>query len=251
MDSRKRLDLLLLESGLASTRTKAQELISNGKVSVDGKIARKPGEKVDPGSELSLSECEHPYVSRGGVKLAAALDHFGIDVKGLRVLDVGQSTGGFTHCLLLRGAEGVVGIDVGTGQLSPILREDPRVTFYEKQDFRTFAPERASPLFTFFVVDLSFLSLSHVLPVLPRFLAEKASGIVLVKPQFEVGADRIGSGGIVRDAAAREWAIAHVTECGKANGFTVTGVIPSPVTGGDGNEEFLLRLERASRVKGN
>jgi len=239
-----------MESGLASTRTKAQELIVGGKVSVDGKVARKSGEKVASASVLLLSESEHPYVSRGGIKLAAALDFFAVDVNGVRALDVGQSTGGFTHCLLLRGASSVVGIDVGTDQLSSILREDPRVTFFEKQDIRTLAPESIAPLFQFFVVDLSFLSLSHVLPVLPKFLTQKASGIVLVKPQFEVGPDRIGSGGIVRDAAAREWAVAHVRECSQENGFTVTGVIPSPVTGGDGNEEFLLRLERASRAEG-
>ncbi len=246
MISHKRLDLFLLEAGLASTRSKAQELISSGKVSVDGKIIRKAGESVSAANQILLLEEEHPYVSRGGVKLAAALDAFEIDVGGARVLDVGQSTGGFTHCLLLRGAESIFGVDVGTGQLAPLLRNNPAVTFLEKQDIRTLEPAAAGTPFSFFVVDLSFVSLSLILPVLPLFLAERAQGIVLVKPQFEVGPDRIGSGGIVRDAAAREWALDHVRKSCTANGFTVAGEIPSPVSGGDGNLEFLLKLVRAS-----
>jgi len=244
--SSRRLDLFLMELGLASTRTKAQELIAGGKVSVNGKVVTKPGEKVSPESMVTLSEKEHPYVSRGGVKLAGALDHFQISVQGLRVLDVGQSTGGFTHCLLQRGAGNVVGVDVGRGQLSPLLRQNPQVISFEKQDFRSLAPESIAPPFVFFVVDVSFLSLSLVLPVLPPFLSPSAQGIVLVKPQFEVGPDRIASGGIVRDAAAREWAVRQVRSFCEKSRFTVAGEMPSPLCGGDGNMEFLLWLVRHS-----
>jgi 23S rRNA (cytidine1920-2'-O)/16S rRNA (cytidine1409-2'-O)-methyltransferase len=240
----KRLDLLLLEKGLASTRTKAQDLIAGGKVSVNGRVVTRAGEKFTADIVPLVSEPEHPYVSRGGVKLEAALRVFRIPVAGARAFDVGQSAGGFTDCLLRHGASAVVGVDVGTAQLAPLLREDVRVAALEKQDIRTLAPERVAPPFGLFVVDVSFLSLGHVLPVLPRFLSAGAEGVVLVKPQFEVGPSAVGSGGIVRDAAAREGAVRHVRLLCEENGFTVAGEIPSPVSGGDGNLEVLLHLRR-------
>ncbi|HEY8279376.1 MAG TPA: TlyA family RNA methyltransferase [Bdellovibrionota bacterium] len=242
-----RLDMLLLELGLASTRTKAQELIAAGKVSVNGRVVQRAGEKVSFQSEISLSEPEHPYVSRGGLKLGAALEGFALDVNGLRALDVGQSTGGFTHCLLLRGAASVVGVDVGTGQLAEELRKDTRVTFLEKQDVRELDPESVAPRFDFFVVDLSFVSLTKILPSLPPFLSGRAQGLVLVKPQFEVGPAKVGSGGIVRDAAAREGAVDSVKNACRTCGFTVAGVLPSPIAGGDGNQEVFLHLLQASQ----
>ncbi len=241
-----RLDLLLLKRGLATTRTKAQELIEAGKVSVDGKPVLRSGEKILPACEISLSEAEHPYVSRGGLKLEAALAAFGIDVKGMRVLDVGQSTGGFTHCLLLRGACAVVGVDVGKSQLAAVLKADSRVLCLEKQDIRTVCPEQLGPPFSFFVADLSFISLRLILPVLPRLLVQNATGVLLMKPQFEVGQKNIGAGGIVRDAAARDRAVAELNRSCGENGFTVAGVMPSPITGGDGNMEFLFHLKRIS-----
>jgi 23S rRNA (cytidine1920-2'-O)/16S rRNA (cytidine1409-2'-O)-methyltransferase len=247
-ESPRRLDLLLLERGLASTRTKAQDLIANGKVSVNGCVVTRAGEKLDAGSVIEVSEAEHPYVSRGGLKLEAALRAFGVDPRGKAALDVGQSTGGFTDCLLRHGAERVTGIDVGTGQLAESLRADPRVEFFEKQDVRTFPATR---VYALFVVDVSFVSLAHVLPVLPVHLAPDAEGIVLVKPQFEVGRDAVGSGGIVRDAAARERAVAHVRLVCEETGFTVAGEIPSPVSGGDGNTEFLLYLQRKLASQGS
>lgn len=237
-----RLDLLLLEKGLASTRTKAQALIREGKVLVNGRVVTRAGEKISPESAVSLLEAEHPYVSRGGLKLEAALRAFALDVREARVLDVGQSTGGFTDCLLRHGAAAVVGVDVGTAQLAEPLRADPRVVFFEKQDVRTLAPERVAPAFAWFVADLSFVSLAHILPALPSFLRTGAEGVVLVKPQFEVGRAAIGSGGIVRDAAAREGAVRDVRLRCEENGFTVAGEIPSPVSGGDGNQEVLLHL---------
>jgi len=238
----KRLDLLLLERGLASTRTKAQSLIEGGKVSVEGRPARKPGEKFPTEARISLSEPEYAFVSRGGLKLEAALDAFAIEVAGARALDVGQSTGGFTHCLLLRGAREVVGIDVGSAQLHETLRSDPRVTAFENLDLRQASLERLGPPFGLFVADLSFISLTLVLPFLPRLLEARAQGVVLVKPQFELSQGLVGSGGIVRDAAAREEALARVCRAAEECGFTVAGKAPSPVSGGDGNQEFLLHL---------
>jgi 23S rRNA (cytidine1920-2'-O)/16S rRNA (cytidine1409-2'-O)-methyltransferase len=238
-----RLDLLLLELGLATTRSKAQDLIREGKVLVSGKVCRRAGERLEPGSgAVTLLAEEHPYVSRGGLKLAAALAQFGISPQGERVLDVGQSTGGFTDCVLRLGASSVVGVDVGTGQLAASLRADPRVIFFEKQDIRTLDTVLVEPAFAFFVVDLSFVSLALILPTLPRFLAPGARGVALVKPQFEVGRDHVGSGGIVRDAAARERAVRDARLRSEENGFTVAGEMPSPVTGGDGNLEFFLHL---------
>jgi 23S rRNA (cytidine1920-2'-O)/16S rRNA (cytidine1409-2'-O)-methyltransferase len=238
-----RLDMLLLELGLATTRTKAQDLIASGKVLVNGKPCLRAGEKLEPSTnEITLNEKEHPYVSRGGVKLAGALEKFKVSPSGLRVLDVGQSTGGFTDCLLRMGAASVVGVDVGTDQLAPTLRADARVKAFEKQDIRTLDPALVTPLFPFFVVDLSFISLALVMPHLPKFLAPGAHGIVLVKPQFEVGREKVGSGGIVRDAAARERAVRDSRLRCEENGFTVAGEISSPLIGGDGNQETLLHL---------
>lgn len=245
--SRQRLDLLLLQKGLASTRTKAQELIREGKVLVAGKVLRSPGEKLAADADIRVEGAEHPYVSRGGLKLEAALEEFSLNVAGHRVLDIGQSTGGFTDCLLKRGASAVVGIEVGQGQLDPSLRADARVSTVEKQDIRKLAPERIAPSFDRFVIDVSFISLRLVLPALPPFLSEVAEGVMLFKPQFEVGPDKIGSGGIVRDAAAREAALAEFESLCPSWGFTVAGKIPSPVKGGDGNLEVLLHLKRLSQ----
>lgn len=237
-----RLDMLVLERGLASTRTKAQDLIREGKVLVGGKPCRRPGEKVAPDASVVLLAPEHPYVSRGGLKLEAALAAFSLSVEGVRALDVGQSTGGFTDCLLRHGAAAVVGIEVGHGQLAETLRNDARVTCLEHQDVRRLSPETVSPPFLFCAADLSFISLELVVPSLPAFLAPGAQLVLLVKPQFEVGARNIGSGGIVRDRAQREAALLKVEKVCSQSGFTVAGSIPSPIDGGDGNEEFLLHL---------
>lgn len=235
-----RLDLLLLEKGLASTRTKAQELIRNGKVLVNGKVCRQPGEKLGEGDSIALTEREHPYVSRGGLKLQGALENFSIPVQGARAIDIGQSTGGFTHCLLMNGAAEVVGVEVGHGQLAESLRADPRVRTLEHQDVRDLNTELGR--FEICVVDLSFISLTLVIPKLSAFLAEGARAILLVKPQFEVGPENLGSGGIVRDAAQRESALKKVERACREAGFTVAGSMESPVEGGDGNKEYLLYL---------
>jgi 23S rRNA (cytidine1920-2'-O)/16S rRNA (cytidine1409-2'-O)-methyltransferase len=249
--ARSRLDLALLERQLASTRTKAQDLIRGGKVHVNGKLVTQPGFDVDPAAEIRLAEPEHPYVSRGGLKLAAALDAFGVDPAGKRALDVGQSTGGFTHCLLLRGVAAVTGVEVGQGQLAPSLKEDSRVRCFEHQDIRRLAPSDAGGPFSLCVMDLSFISLRLVIPVLPPFLAPGADVIALVKPQFEVGPEGVGSGGIVRSAALRGAALQKVEELCSLSGFTVAGKISSPIEGGDGNQEFLLHLRWASNPREN
>jgi 23S rRNA (cytidine1920-2'-O)/16S rRNA (cytidine1409-2'-O)-methyltransferase len=241
-----RLDLFLLEKGLASTRTKAQELIRGGQVLVNGKACDRPGERVDETDSVQLLAKEHPYVSRGGLKLEAALLGFGVSPQGLRVLDLGQSTGGFTHCLLLHGAAEVVGVEVGHGQLAPELRSDPRVLCLERQDIRALSPELLRPAFHLCVADLSFISLRLVVPCLPGFLAAGAEVVLLVKPQFEVGPENVGSGGLVRSVALREGARRMVEEVCSQSGFTVAGSMRSPIAGSDGNEEFLLHLRLLS-----
>lgn len=237
-----RLDLALLSLGLVSTRTKAQDLIAAGKVSVDGRVVLKAGEKVLLSSEIELSEREHPYVSRGGVKLAAALDAFHIDVSEKIALDIGLSTGGFSHCLLLRGIKKVYGVDVGSAQLSEALKNDPRLVYFEQQDIRALELSKIEPV-DLFVMDLSFISVLLVFPILAPFLKARATGIVLVKPQFEVGPDKIGSGGIVRDAATQELALQRVKQGVASSGFRVENSILSPIEGGDGNKEYLLHVQ--------
>lgn len=241
-NGKQRLDLLLLERGLVSTRTKAHDLISAGKVEVDGKTIKQPGAKFFAENSIELLEEEHPFASRGGVKLAAALAAFGVSPAGRAVLDIGQSTGGFTDCVLQAGASGVVGVEVGTGQLAPPLRADPRVAVFEKLDIRQATADQLGAPFSFFTADLSFISLTLVLPTIPRFLTEEAEGIILVKPQFELSPVEIGSGGIVRDAASREKALLRVEQGAEKAGFTVAGKIPSPLLGGDGNQEYLMHL---------
>lgn len=247
-NEKKRLDLLLLALGLASTRTKAQDLIAGGHVTVDGAVVDHAGAKFSAESVVQLKEPENPYVSRGGLKLAAALDAFRVPVKGMRALDIGQSTGGFTDCLLQAGAEEIVGVDVGIGQLDPRLRDSRRVKFLEKMDIRQLDPVTVRAPFSLFVADLSFISLTLVLPTITRFLAKPSDGIILVKPQFELSPDGIGSGGIVRNAALRESALARVLGAAKDLGFTVAGSIPSPVHGGDGNQEYLVHLRWHSQA---
>lgn len=239
-----RLDLALLDRKLASTRTKAQELIRNGKVLVNGAACDHPGEKIPEDCVIELVEQEHPYVSRGGLKMEGAIRAFGLSVAGRRALDVGQSTGGFTHCLLMNGAAEVVGVEVGHGQIAEALRGDPRVRTLEHQDIRGLKPEIGN--FSICVVDLSFISLSLVIPKLPAFLEQGADVILLVKPQFEVGPENLGSGGIVRDPKLREGALKKVEQACRDAGFTVAGFADSPVEGGDGNREYLLHLRWAS-----
>ncbi len=238
---RVRLDQLLVTRGLAPTRSQARDLVVRGCVSLAGVVVRKAGITVAADAAIAVVADAQPYVSRGGLKLAAALDAFGFDPAGRVALDVGASTGGFTDVLLRRGAARVVAIDVGHGQLHPSLTADPRVTSLENQDIReidpAILPEGAGAI----SADVSFVSLSAALPAALALAAPGAWLAALVKPQFEVGRADIGKGGIVRDDAARQRALDNVSAWLSAQpGWRVTGTIPSPVAGGSGNAEFLI-----------
>lgn len=236
--ARRRLDQLLVERGLAASREKAQALVLAGVVLVDGQKASKPGQSVPDDCRIDVAS-PLPYVSRGGVKLAAALDHFGIDVNGKVCLDIGASTGGFTDCLLQRGAVRVHAIDTGAGQIDWKLRSDPRVVLHENTNARYLRPEDIGERAGFAACDVSFISATLILPVLPPLLASDASIVVLIKPQFEAGREAVGKGGIVRDPAVQAAACCKVAACARALGFR-TAVMESPVRGREGNKEFLL-----------
>jgi 23S rRNA (cytidine1920-2'-O)/16S rRNA (cytidine1409-2'-O)-methyltransferase len=240
MPSKTRLDLLLVARGLAPTRQKAQALILAGRVEVDGLRAEKAGTPVAEDADLLVAAPAHPFVSRGGVKLAAALDAFVIDPAGLVCLDVGASTGGFTDCLLQRGAARVYAIDVGYGQLDAKLRADPRVVLVEKVNARFLSRENVPEPVQLAVLDLAFISVRLVLPAVLPLLTPRARLVVLVKPQFEAGRNEVGRGGIVRSEETRRRVLAEIEEFGRGLGLTVQGAIPSPITGARGNREFLL-----------
>ncbi|MEO8431955.1 MAG: TlyA family RNA methyltransferase [Acidobacteriota bacterium] len=235
-----RLDLSLVARGLAPTREKAQGMILAGLVEVDGRRVDKAGAPVGEGADVRVSGPEHPYVSRGGVKLAAALDAFGIDPSGLVALDVGASTGGFTDCLLQRGARRVYAIDVGHGQLDSTLRADPRVVVLEKVNARMLSADQVPECASVAALDLSFISARLVLPAVLSRMAPGARLVVLVKPQFEAGRAEVGKGGIVRSELVRERVVSEIEEFGRGLGLASLGAIASPIKGARGNQEFLL-----------
>ena len=235
-----RLDQLLVESGLAPTRSRAADLIRRGLVSVAGVTALKPGAQVAPDAELRLSPVASRYVSRGGEKLEAALDAFGFDPNCTIALDVGASTGGFSDVLISRGAAKIYAVDVGTGQLHAKLRVNPRVVALEGTDARALDRRVIGEAVTAIVADVSFISLTLVLPAALKLAAPGAWLVALVKPQFEAGRAAIGKGGIVRAAADRKKAVDRVRGCIEDAGWTVVGEIASPILGGGGNEEFLI-----------
>ncbi|WP_375456455.1 TlyA family RNA methyltransferase [uncultured Methylobacterium sp.] len=238
-----RADLLLVEHGHFESRARAQAAIAAGLVRADGRPVARASERL-PADAAIEAEAPHPFVSRGGLKLAAALDAFGLDPAGLPCLDVGASTGGFTDLLLRRGAVGVVSLDVGHGQLHPRLRVDPRVTNREGTDIRSLAPGSLDPAPGLACIDVSFIGLGLVLPAVAGLLAPGARLAALVKPQFEAGRDRVGRGGLVRDAGVHAEVCAAVCGTLRGLGFTILGLIPSPVRGGDGNTEFLVGARR-------
>jgi 23S rRNA (cytidine1920-2'-O)/16S rRNA (cytidine1409-2'-O)-methyltransferase len=241
---KERLDVLVVERGLAETRTKAQALILAGKLVVGGQRVDKPGTRVPVDAELRLKGEVLPYVSRGGLKLKSAIDAFHLDVRGQVCADIGAGTGGFTDCLLQEGAARVYAIDVGRGQLHERLRVDPRVVSRERVNARHLTDADLPEPVGVVVIDVSFISLKLVLPaVLPR-LQGGGLLVALVKPQFEVGPERIDKGGVVRDAAARQEAIDGIASFVRAAGLTVLGVIDSPVPGPAGNVEALLVARR-------
>jgi 23S rRNA (cytidine1920-2'-O)/16S rRNA (cytidine1409-2'-O)-methyltransferase len=236
--SKRRLDQLVVERGLAESRERAQALILAGQVIVNGQKSSKPGHSIPDDARIEVLE-RMPYVSRGGFKLAAALDHFSIDVTGWTCLDVGASTGGFTDCLLQRGAKNVWAIDVGHGQFDWKLRNDPRVVVKEGVNARYLAAADYPVKFDLAVCDASFISTTMLIPAIVPLLAEPHRLIVLVKPQFEVGRADIGKGGIVRDPELHELACARVRNAIQAQGLD-SAIISSPILGTEGNREFLL-----------
>jgi len=238
-----RLDKLLVERGLADSREKAQALVLAGQVVVGERKAEKPGALVAADVPLRVLEGLR-YASRGGLKLEAALDAFGICVEGKVCLDVGASTGGFTDCLLQRGAARVYAVDVGAGQLDWRLRTDSRVVVREKLNARTLSPEHIGEAVEFVCVDVSFISATLILPRLPALMKNTAESVVLVKPQFEVGRAQVGKGGIVRDPQLHAAAVEKVRAAAEACGLRAAGQIASPILGSEGNQEFLLHLRR-------
>ncbi|HEX7505257.1 MAG TPA: TlyA family RNA methyltransferase [Polyangia bacterium] len=240
--SKVRADVAVFEQGLASSRERAQALILAGQILCGDKPVDKAGDRLPEGAVLRMRGEPMPYVSRGGLKLAHALDAFNVSVAGVVAVDVGASTGGFTDCLLQRGASRVYCIDVGHGQLDWKLASDPRVVVIDRTNIRHMPPERVPEVCALAVVDVSFISLRLVLPALPALLVPGAPAVVLVKPQFEVGRAKVGKGGIVRDDTDRRQAIVDVAAAAQALGFTVVGETTSPITGGKGNVEFLLHL---------
>ncbi|QSQ14733.1 TlyA family RNA methyltransferase [Myxococcus landrumensis] len=241
---KERVDVLVVERGLAESRTKAQALILAGQVVVDDQRVDKPGSLIPVEAELRLKGEVLPYVSRGGLKLKAAIDRFGLDVQGKVGADIGASTGGFTDCLLQHGAVRVHAIDVGYGQLHEKLRKDPRVRSRERVNARYLTDEDLPEKVGVVVIDVSFISLRQVLPSVLTFLEPGGLLAALVKPQFEVGPDRVGKGGVVKDPVARQDAIDTVTAFVREQGLTVRGVMDSPVPGPAGNVEALLVAER-------
>jgi 23S rRNA (cytidine1920-2'-O)/16S rRNA (cytidine1409-2'-O)-methyltransferase len=235
-----RLDRLLVERGLAPTRERAQAMILAGRVTVGGRRADKAGAAVTADAEVEVAGPPHPYVSRGGLKLAAALDHFAIDPRGRICLDVGASTGGFTDCLLQRGAARVYAVDVGYGQLDARLRGDARVVVREKVNARALSAAEVPEPVELAAVDVSFISLRLVLPPIVRLLVPGAPLVVLVKPQFEAGRGEVPRGGVVKSEATRRRVVAEVEQAGRALNLAVLGSTPSPIRGARGNEEFLL-----------
>jgi 23S rRNA (cytidine1920-2'-O)/16S rRNA (cytidine1409-2'-O)-methyltransferase len=240
-----RLDRLLVEAGLAPTRAQAADLIRRGHVSVAGKLHSKPGVLVTADAALEVNAEAGAHVSRGGIKLAAALDAFGFDPTGRVALDIGASTGGFTDVLIVRGAAKIYAVDVGRDQLHARLRADPKVLAMEGTDARTLDRTVIRETVTAIVADVSFIGLTLALPAALSLAEPGAWLVALVKPQFEAGREAVGKGGIVRDEGARRNAVAKVRHFIEEVGWTVVGEIASPIRGGSGNEEFLIgaRLE--------
>jgi 23S rRNA (cytidine1920-2'-O)/16S rRNA (cytidine1409-2'-O)-methyltransferase len=242
---KQRLDTLIVERGLAESREKARALILAGQVTVEGHAAAKAGTMVPIGAEIRVAGPDHPWVSRGGIKLAHALEIFGIDAGGAIVFDIGASTGGFTDVWLQRGARHVIALDVGHSQLHWKIRSDPRVTVIENMNARYLVPEDlpdAGGAITRVSIDVSFISLRHIFPVLPPLIARGSDIVALVKPQFEAGREDVGKGGLVVDAGVHARVIDEVTAAAAEVGLKRHALADSPITGAEGNQEFLLHL---------
>lgn len=252
-----RLDKLLVDQGHAASRERAQSLILAGRVLINEQRVDKPGTPVQPDAVIRLLGSDLKYVSRGGLKLERALEHWQLNITGLSCVDIGASTGGFTDCMLQSGAASVLAVDTGYGQIAHKLRDDPRVTLRERTNARLLAPgellEPNKPTPAFLSMDVSFISATLVLPAVVAALSTpehpwQGTAIILIKPQFEAGRHNIGKGGIVRDPEARQQAIERVTECAAELGATDLDVIDSPIKGMEGNHEYLLRANFPARA---
>jgi 23S rRNA (cytidine1920-2'-O)/16S rRNA (cytidine1409-2'-O)-methyltransferase len=235
---KQRLDVAVVERGLVDSRAKAQSLIMARRVLVNGQFVDKAGANVTEEDLVAIAELEHPWVGRGGMKLARAVEEFAIDVDGKVCADIGASTGGFTDVMLKHGAKKVYAIDVGHGQLDVSLRNDPRVVNREKVNARYLTAESFDEAIELVSIDVSFISLKLILPAVMTFL--RGELVALIKPQFEVGKHEVGKGGIVRDDARRAAAVEGVVEFARGEGFTVKGLIESPIKGAEGNIEYLM-----------
>jgi 23S rRNA (cytidine1920-2'-O)/16S rRNA (cytidine1409-2'-O)-methyltransferase len=238
-----RLDRLLVDRGLAVSRERGQALILAGQVLVNDQKKDKAGTLVADDADIRILCEQMPYVSRGGLKLEAALREFSIDVTSMTALDVGASTGGFTDCLLQHGATKVYAVDVGYGQMAWKIRQDPRIVVIERTNIRDIDPALVPEKVDIIVIDVSFISLEKVIPSVLRFLKPGAGIVALIKPQFEVGKGQVGKGGIVRDDAARTAAVEKVRTTFQNSGLYVQGIIQSPITGQDGNVEYLIHAK--------
>lgn len=245
--SKRRIDAILVDSGLFPSREQARAAILAGEVKVDGETVRKAGELIAEGREITVAERPR-FVSRGGDKLAGALEKFALPVEGRRAIDVGASTGGFTDCLLAHGAESVTAVDVGYGQLAWKLRNDDRVRVFERLNIRNADPEELGAPFDVVVVDVSFISLRTVLPHLIALMGEEADLVALVKPQFEAGKQRVGKRGVVKDASVHADVLASVREAVQEAGLVVRGLTFSPITGPEGNIEFWIWAARSGET---
>lgn len=238
-----RIDVYLTENGYAPSRQRARVLIEEGKVMVDGKAVIKPSQPIEGEDHDVRVTDDLPYVGRGGLKLEAALDAFGISVSGCHALDIGASTGGFTDCLLQRGAVSVCAVDAGAGQLAKKLADDSRVTSLEHTNARELTVGQIGGIpVDLIVMDVSFISATYILPRFPSLLKEGGDAICLIKPQFEVGKSMLGKGGIVKSPRAHRYAVERVLASGSALGLVPVGLIGSPIVGGGGNREFLVHL---------
>jgi 23S rRNA (cytidine1920-2'-O)/16S rRNA (cytidine1409-2'-O)-methyltransferase len=250
MATKERLDKLLVDRGIAQSRDRARGMIMAGKVAVDGRRIEKPGTQIDVESKLALQEEESHYVSRGGEKLEGALNAFAIDPRGMVAMDVGASTGGFTDCILQRGAEKVYAVDVGYGQLAWRLQKDPRVVNLERRNIRYLRREEVEEEIDLILIDASFISIEKFLPHLLGFLKRGGAILGLIKPQFEVGRREVGKGGVVREAALHKRVIDRVSDFSRGLGLRVLGVTESPLLGPKGNREFFIYLKKENEENG-
>lgn len=243
--AKERLDKLLVDRGLVASRERARALIMEGKVAVNGMPAAKAGALVPADAAVALRDEDIPYVSRGGLKLEAAVTHFAIPLDNKIAMDVGASTGGFTDCLLQRGVRKVYCVDVGYGQLAWKLRQDPRVVLLERTNIRHLERQNIPDAVDIATVDVSFISLEKVLPRILEFLAPGGEVVALIKPQFEVGKGEVDKGGIVKDEAKRQRAVEQVRAAFESLGLETVGIIPSPILGQKGNREYLIYSRRS------